>query len=60
VLRWDSEGLPAYLESSNSQNIPLYLRYCFEIIGGIQARDSPRIVPMLRPAKRPMEKRTKE
>lgn len=54
LQRCDSEGLPAYLESSNPQNIPLYLRHGFGIIGNIQAGDSPRIVPMLRPAKRPI------
>ena len=39
---------PAYLESSNPRNIPLYERHGFEIIGRIQAGTSPMIVPMLR------------
>jgi GNAT superfamily N-acetyltransferase len=46
--RCDLDGLPAYLESSNPRNIPLYLRHGFEIIGSIQAGTSPTVVPMLR------------
>jgi GNAT superfamily N-acetyltransferase len=45
----DRDGMPAYLESSNSRNIPLYQRYGFEIIGAIQSGTSPTVVPMLRP-----------
>lgn len=44
----DRAGLPAYLESSNPRNIPLYERHGFEIVGIIQAGSSPEIVPMLR------------
>ena len=44
----DREGMPAYLESSNPRNIPLYQRYGFEIIGTIQAGTSPTVVPMRR------------
>ena len=44
----DRAGLPAYLESSNPRNIPLYERHGFESIGSIQAGSSPTIVPMLR------------
>ena len=44
----DRDGMPAYLESSNSRNIPLYQRHGFEIIGAIQAGTSPTMVPMLR------------
>lgn len=44
----DREGMPAYLESSNPRNIPLYQRYGFEMIGTIQAGTSPTVVPMLR------------
>lgn len=47
----DQQGLPAYLESSNPRNIPLYLRLGFEAIGTIQHGSSPSIVPMLRPAR---------
>jgi ribosomal protein S18 acetylase RimI-like enzyme len=44
----DRDGMPAYLESSNPRNIPLYQRHGFEIIGTIQAGTSPTVVPMLR------------
>ena len=44
----DRDGMPAYLESSNPRNIPLYQRHGFEIIGTIQAGTSPAVVPMLR------------
>jgi ribosomal protein S18 acetylase RimI-like enzyme len=48
LARCDRDGLPAYLESSNSRNIPLYLRHGFEILGTIQVGGSPPVVPMLR------------
>ena len=44
----DRDGLPAYLESSNPRNIPLYERHGFVAIGSIQAGSSPTVVPMLR------------
>jgi GNAT superfamily N-acetyltransferase len=44
----DRDGLPAYLESSNPRNVPLYARHGFAILGSIQAGSSPAIVPMLR------------
>ncbi|MFL5295056.1 MAG: GNAT family N-acetyltransferase [Phenylobacterium sp.] len=44
----DSEGLPAYLESSNPKNVPLYERFGFEVIGQIQPADFPGLTPMLR------------
>jgi len=46
--RFDAEGVPAYLESSNPRNISLYLRHGFEILGTIQVGDSPTVTPMLR------------
>jgi len=49
--RCDVEGLPAYLESSNPRNIPLYLRFGFEPVGEISAGGSPPLVPMLRKAR---------
>jgi GNAT superfamily N-acetyltransferase len=49
--RCDRDGMPAYLESSNARNIPLYQRHGFEIIGEIQAGTSPTVVPMLRRAR---------
>lgn len=46
--RADRERLPAYLESSNPRNIPLYQRFGFEILGTIQIGNSPPVTPMLR------------
>jgi ribosomal protein S18 acetylase RimI-like enzyme len=48
LAQCDRERMPAYLESSNPRNIPLYQRHGFEIIGSIQAGTSPTVVPMLR------------
>ncbi len=47
----DHEHSPAYLESSNPRNIPLYKRHGFEVLGTIQVGASPRIVPMSRAAR---------
>ena len=47
----DRTGAPAYLESSNPRNVPLYERHGFEVLGSIQAGSSPTIVPMLRRAR---------
>lgn len=44
----DRDGTPAYLESSNPRNIPLYERHGFEVVGTIRAGTSPTVVPMLR------------
>jgi GNAT superfamily N-acetyltransferase len=44
----DAAGVPAYLESSNERNIPLYERHGFEVLGTVQAGDSPPLWPMLR------------
>ena len=51
LRRCDADGLPAYLESSNPANIPLYERHGFEVMGLIQPGDFPPLVPMLRPAR---------
>jgi GNAT superfamily N-acetyltransferase len=51
LARVDQDRLPAYLESSNPRNIPLYARYGFEPIGEIKTDTSPVITPMLRPAR---------
>ena len=48
LARCDADGLPAYLESSNPRNIPLYQRHGFEILGRIQVGSSPPVTPMLR------------
>jgi len=48
LARVDRERLPAYLESSNPANVPLYQRHGFEVVGTIQAADSPPMFPMIR------------
>jgi ribosomal protein S18 acetylase RimI-like enzyme len=48
LKRCDSEGKPAYLDSSNPRNISLYKRHGFEQLGTIQVGSSPSIFPMLR------------
>jgi ribosomal protein S18 acetylase RimI-like enzyme len=48
LSRCDADGLPAYLESSNPKNQPLYERHGFQAIGEIKIRSCPPIVPMLR------------
>jgi ribosomal protein S18 acetylase RimI-like enzyme len=48
LARCDAEAALAYLESSNEQNIPLYQRHGFEVLGRIQVGTSPPITPMLR------------
>ena len=44
----DRQHLPAYLESTNLKNVPLYQRHGFEVMGEIQVGSSPRLIPMLR------------
>jgi ribosomal protein S18 acetylase RimI-like enzyme len=44
----DAQGLPAYLESSNPANVPLYERHGFRVVAEIQSGDSPTAWPMLR------------
>ena len=44
-------GVPAYLESSHRDNIPLYERFGFAVVDEIKLpMDGPLIWPMLRPA----------
>jgi GNAT superfamily N-acetyltransferase len=47
----DRYHAPAYLESSNPRNVPMYQRHGFEALGTIQEGTSPPIVPMLRKAR---------
>jgi ribosomal protein S18 acetylase RimI-like enzyme len=47
--RFDREGVPAYLESSNPRNISLYQRLGFQELGEVQHGSSPTVVPMFRP-----------
>jgi hypothetical protein len=49
--RCDEDHLPAYLESSNPRNVPLYERHGFTVIGAIQAGTSPTMYPMVRAAR---------
>jgi GNAT superfamily N-acetyltransferase len=49
----DRAQLPAYLESTNPRNRPLYERHRFEAIGEIRVGSCPPIVPMLRKAGAP-------
>jgi ribosomal protein S18 acetylase RimI-like enzyme len=51
LARCDAERLPAYLESSNIKNVPLYERHGFEVLGVIQPGDFPPLYPMLRTAR---------
>jgi ribosomal protein S18 acetylase RimI-like enzyme len=44
----DRDSIPAYLESSNPENIPLYQRHGFEVLGTIQVGTCPPVTPMLR------------
>jgi len=46
----DEMGCQAFLESSNPQNISLYQRHGFEIMGEVRVGDMPVLTPMLRPA----------
>ena len=48
LIPCDRDHKPAYLESTNTKNIPLYERHGFELLGTIQAGTSPPIFPMLR------------
>jgi GNAT superfamily N-acetyltransferase len=50
--RCDAEHAPAYLESSNPDNVPYYQRFGFEVTGEITLPDGgPSLVPMWRPAR---------
>lgn len=49
LASFDEKGTPAYLESSNPRNIPLYQRHGFEIIGEIRMEGVPLVTPMFRP-----------
>lgn len=51
LRRCDEAGAMAYLESTNSRNLPLYERHGFEVTGRIQAGSSPTLYPMIRQAR---------
>jgi predicted acetyltransferase len=47
--RCDAEGLPAYLESTNPDNVPYYRRFGFEVTGEIPLPlGGPNLLPMWR------------
>jgi ribosomal protein S18 acetylase RimI-like enzyme len=47
----DDDRLPAYLESTNPRNVPLYERFGFEAIDIIRSGEAPPIIPMYRKAR---------
>ncbi len=49
--RFDAEHLPAYLESSNPRNVPLYERFGFEVVDTMQVGSSPPLIAMSRPVR---------
>ncbi len=51
LRRVDEDGLPAYLESSNAANIPLYERFGFEVMGEIVGSETAKLWPMFRQAR---------
>jgi len=51
IARCDADRLPAYLESTNLRNVPLYERFGFKVVGQIRTKTSPVIIPMVRPAR---------
>ena len=48
LAKCDAARLPAYLESTNPRNRPLYQRHGFEALAEIKVGTCPPIVPMLR------------
>ncbi|MDX2166662.1 MAG: GNAT family N-acetyltransferase [Deltaproteobacteria bacterium] len=51
LQRCDRDHQPAYLESSDPKNIPLYERHGFVLQAAVQVGDSPPLFPMLREAR---------
>jgi GNAT superfamily N-acetyltransferase len=50
--RCDAEHAPAYLESSNPDNVPYYSRFGFEVTGELALPGGgPTLIPMWRPAR---------
>ena len=50
--RCDESGMPAYLESSNPENVSYYQRFDFEVTGEVGYRGGPTIPLMLREPRR--------
>lgn len=53
LQRCDAEGAPAYLESSNPDNVPYYMRFGFEVTGEFSVADGPPMWPMWRQPRHP-------
>lgn len=53
LTQCDTEGIPAYLESSKERNIPFYRRHGFEVTGEVQAKNGPKLWPMWREPRPP-------
>src|SRR3954471_21709197 len=53
LTKCDTEGIPAYLESSKDSNIPFYKRHGFEVTGEITMKDGPTLWPMWRDPRPP-------
>ncbi len=49
LRRIDADGLPAHLESTNTRNVPLYLRHGFEVVEEVRLPDGPIFTVMVRP-----------
>jgi hypothetical protein len=49
TAKLDEDNCLGYLESYSPMNVSLYQRYGFEVVGQIQAGDSPTMLPMIRP-----------
>lgn len=47
----DAQGLPCYLESSKTSNIPIYQSFGFELTGEIKLPNGPTLYPMWRKAR---------
>ena len=47
----DAEGLPAYLESSNPANVPLYERFGFKTVGSFELAGGPTVHTLWRDAR---------
>lgn len=53
LTKCDTEGVPAYLESSKESNIAFYNRHGFEVTGEVRAKDGPTLWPMWREPRPP-------
>jgi ribosomal protein S18 acetylase RimI-like enzyme len=50
LARFDREGVPVYLESSNPRNLPFYHRHGFQVTGELTVRAGPAQWTLWRPA----------